>query len=97
MAIMEIVCPHCERAIVIYAQVTTTENQTPKGPAPHNYGEEVDNLIITMIDAGLSFNQVGAVLMDRGILTPRGKKHWYASSVLRAHKQALVRRTARAA
>jgi len=90
MAVIQIRCPHCEEEITIRATFSTKEY--PKGPKPNDPGIEVDNLIIGMVEEGISYGEIAKVLMSREILTPGGKRMWYPSTAFRGYKQALKRR-----
>lgn len=88
-------CPHCDAELRVGLALEAVE-LTKRGPDAWDPGPEIDAYVIEKIeDKNCSFHTLAALLEDRGVLTAKGGKKWYAASARRVYLSALQRRVAR--
>jgi hypothetical protein len=86
-------CPHCDEVFTLTVNVEKIDPEHRKGPKPHEYGPEIDKIVLEGVERyKLSLKKVGVLLEERGIRTPRGHLRWYPASVRRLYEDAFERR-----
>lgn len=82
-------CPYCGNEIEVVVRTIREIN----GPTPHIYESEIENLIVWLCEnPKISFKKASDILMERGILTPKGYKQWYPATVKRLYEGILKRK-----
>jgi|SRR4051794_11329879 hypothetical protein len=94
MSAQRVQCPHCRGEIRLDVTLEAV-GYVHRGPTPSNLGPEVEKFIIDGIEIyRSSFAVVGKLLEEKGILTPKGHRRWFAASVKREYEKAVARRNA---
>lgn len=87
---LDICCPSCGTSIRVRVSAEEVRARQRKGPAPHEYNQEIYDLVIDGIEKfRVSFSRMAEMLQDQGVLTPNGGKRWYPASARRLYLHAL--------